>query len=224
MNKMNSLKGDDVGFIEDFFDSDTMEWCLWYFNQFEDTRFNGMKYVQTTHWDQPFNHWFGDYCQQRVKDFFPEAKIHSIYIGNDVKPGGIHTDGWLYEGEKHLAYKTILIPLKFNVPSSTIVYNEKDDKARTLNEITGLGSHGIENMEQGTLSDDSQIFPKHIHQTHLKHLEYKGLHGLSVHSILDWKPGRALTWNRQRWHGPAYFEGHGIERYHVNMMTHRNAG
>jgi len=221
MGTIERTKNDDVGYIENFFDQNMIDWCLWYFSQFDNQRFNGRKYIQETHWNLPFNQWFGDYCKKQVKKVYPEALIHSIYIGNDVKTGGIHTDGWLYEGEKELFYKTILIPLKFNVPSSTIIFNERESKGRTLNQITGLGNDGIETMEQFQELDKHKIFPKEIHDKYLKHLDYSGLHGLSVHGIMEWHPGRALTWDRERWHGPVCFEGNNIERYHVTIMTHK---
>jgi len=216
------VSDDEVMMIDDFFDQEAIEWCVWYFHQFDNQRFNNIKFIQETHWNLPFNKWFGNYVQSRIAEFMPEAKVHSIYIGNDVKPGGIHTDGWLYPGEIDLAYKTILIPLKFNVPASTIIFNERNQKAMTLNQVTGLGYQGIDNMCQAEVVNASQLFSKDIHQKYLKHLDINGLSGLTVLSVLDWVPGCAMSWFRDRWHGPVFFEGAQIDRYHVTIMTHIN--
>jgi len=208
--------------IDDFFNEEIIDWCVWYFHQFDEKRFNNIKYIQETHWSLPFNRRFGQYIKERVERFMPEARIHSIYIGNDVRPGGIHTDGWLYEGEKDLSYKTILVPLRFNIPSSTVIFNEKFSQGVTLNNVTGLGTNGINTMQQISVLDSSQPFDSSMHQQYLRHLDITGLSGLTVHSVQPWKPGRAMSWFRDRWHGPAYFEGNNIERYHLTMMTHRN--
>lgn len=222
MPVITNPKNDDVMLMDDFFDQEAIDWCLWYFDQLEERRYNNIKYIQETHWNLPFNRWFGNYVRSRAREFIPNAKVHSIYIGLDVKPGGIHTDGWLYEGERELSYKTILVPLKFNVHSSTAVFNERSAQAQTLNSVTGLGGDGIDNMKQVSVIDASKPFDRDIHEKYFRHLDIQGMSGLSVHSILDWVPGRAMSWDRERWHGPCYFEGTNIDRYHVTIMTHRD--
>lgn len=206
--------------IDGFFDQEAIEWCLWYFDQFDNHRFNNIKYIQETHWSLPFNRWFGNYIKSRVHKFIPKATVHSVYIGNDVKPGGVHTDGWLYEGEIDLSYKTILIPLKFNVSAATAVFNEKSSKAHTLNQVTGLGNDGIDVMNQVPVLDSTKPFCSRDHKKYFNHLDINGLSGLTLHSVIDWVPGRAMSWFRERWHGPVFFQGNNIERYHVTIMTH----
>ena len=217
LNRQN----DDVVFFENFFDNDAVDWCVWYFNQFSEHRFNGIKYIQDTHWNLPFNKWFRDYLIGKIETFLPEAKLHSAYIGNDVFPGGIHTDGWIYEGEKELSYKTILVPLHFNVPSYTVIFNQMEAQGLTLNAVTGLDSLGIDNAEYSTVIDSTLPFSETYHKKWLSHLDISGLAGLTVHSILEWIPGRAMSWNRSRWHGPATFPTGKVERYHLTIMTHR---
>ena len=211
---------DAVFTIDNFFDNEMIEWCVWYFHQFDHKRFNAIKYIQDSHWNLPFNRWFGSYLRERVKDIMPECIIHSAYIGNDTRPGGIHTDGWLYEAERDVSYRSILVPLRFNVPSSTVIFNETADQALTLNAVTGLGSDGIDTMTQTQVLDPTQSFDPVVHDKYLKHLDISGLAGLTLHSVHKWTPGQAISWHRSRWHGPAYFDGNTVERYHVVIMTH----
>jgi hypothetical protein len=213
-------KNDDVTLIDNFFNQEAIEWCCWYYNQFTNHRFNKIKHIQETYWNLPFNRWFGNYLKSRIKKFIPEAILHSAYIGNDVKPGGVHTDGWLYEGEMNRSYKTILIPLKFNVKSSTVIFNESSAKGMTLNKVTGLGTDGIDSMQQCAVIDVEKPFCAYDHQQWLSHLDISGLSGLTIHSVLEWIPGRAMSWNRSRWHGPAAFPEGNVERYHLTIMTH----
>jgi hypothetical protein len=220
---MTCPKNDDVVIIDNFFDDEIIDWCLWYFHQFNDRRFNNLKYIQETHWNLPFNKRFGNYVRHQVEQTMPEAKVHSIYIGNDMHPGGVHTDGWLNAAEQDKSYKTILVPLRFNVLSATAIFNERAKQALTLNQVLGLGSDGIDTMTQTGVIDTLKPFDVKTHATYLKHLDINGLSGLTLHSIQHWKPGRAISWLRERWHGPVYFEGTNVERFHVTIMTHTNA-
>jgi hypothetical protein len=216
---MHPAHNDDITLINDFFDQEIIDWCIWYYNQFPEHRFNNIKFIQETHWDRPFNRWFGNLLQTKISQFFPLARLHSAYIGNDVRCGGVHTDGWIYEGEIDLAYKTILVPLKFNVPSATVIFNESNPRGMTLNAVTGLGTDGIDAMQQSPVVDPNTPFCLEDHRRWLSHLNIQGLAGLTVCRVLDWVPGRAMSWSRARWHGPARFQENSVERYHLTIMT-----
>lgn len=194
--------------INNFFSKQDCNWFLWYNSVLPKTRDNGLRLTTMTHFAQPFFARKLADLQSRLPD---NEEITTLNINFDYGAGGIHSDGYAEHDKNDDIANTYLVPIVVNPVDRyyTIEFDQTSMQAVTFNNETGLGNKGITTYKQVTrdeygLNDDP--FDINVYETHLKHLNYAALSGLTVAHVHEWSLGSAMQWPRQNFHVSANFK------------------
>lgn len=195
-----------IGYIEDFFTQDEVEWFNWYWDILPNKIDTGQRYRSMAYYNQPFFDRIYNLLQSKI---LPNEEITTVNLNIDYLPGGIHSDGYIsYDQEDDMGH-TYLIPIKIDGDFATIVFDKTSDEAVTLNAELGLGNSGIVTYRQVgreffELNDTP--FDRTVYNKYLTHLDLNTLSGLKVEQVQQWKTGRAMVWPRKNLHCSANFQ------------------
>lgn len=180
-------------------------------------------------------------------DYFPYKEEHTEwwialdnilneYIGEHLtfatnffdvtQPHIIHNDDSV--AKKPRLHKTVVVPLKISKPTKFAVFDQcyldgpikirhgsKNDESKPKYYNENLTDNSL--LEFYTNSD----FDKQVWADNFTHQPYIRYHGLSIESIVTWKPGDIIVFDTARLHCAADFKTQGIERkLGYSVFTH----
>ena len=194
-----------IGYIEDFFTDDEIEWFNWYWELLPNKLDTGQRLRSMAYFDQPF---FRRMLEKLQSKILPNEEITTVNLNTDYYPGGVHSDGYIDFDKKDKLGHTYLVPIKIDNEFATIIFDKTSDRAVTLNAELGLGNSGIISYQQVNrdyFNFADTEFDESIYNQYLTHLDKCVLRGLTVEQIQTWKAGRAMVWPRQHLHCSANF-------------------
>ena len=81
-----------IGYIENFFTADEVEWLKWYWSVLPNKLDTGQRLRSMAYYDQPF---FNKMLQRLNDKILPNEEITTVNLYSDYSPGGIHSDGYI---------------------------------------------------------------------------------------------------------------------------------
>lgn len=120
-------------------------------------------------------------------------------------------------------HKTIVIPLEIIKPSNFAVFDQcyldGPVKLRHGGQFGGKTHDKPVVYYNNDLLDNSELefytgqdFDPDVHAKYFTHMPYRRFHGLSVESIMPWKPGDMIIFDTARIHCAADFTAQGIDK------------
>lgn len=200
------LGGNMIGYIENFFTEDEIDWFNWYWSVLPNKIDTGQRYRSMAYFDQPFFERIHQALQSKI---LPNEEITTVNLNADYLPGGIHSDGYIQFDQDDTLGHTYLIPINIDGDFSTVIFDKTSDEAVTLNAELGLGNSGIVTYKQvgrDFFELPDTPFDNQIYKQYLTHLDFDTLAGLKVEQVQEWKPGRAMVWPRKNLHCSANFK------------------
>lgn len=194
-----------IGYIDNFFTNDEIDWFNWYWDILPNKLDTGQRHRSMAYFDQPF---FSQVLQLLQSKVLPNEVITTVNLNSDYYPGGIHSDGYIEYDQNDIMGHSYLIPIQVDREYATIIFDKTSDKAVTLNSELGLGNSGIvtySQVEREFFNLDDMPFDNEVYEKYLTHLNMKALSGLKIEQIQQWKLGRAMVWPRRNLHCSANF-------------------
>lgn len=157
--------------------------------------------------------WF-EPVQELVDDLLGPSLVWGSNIFRVEKPHIVHNDD--YHEKVYDIYKTLVIPLEISKPTNFVVF----DQAYLEGPVKCFRGYKKvpESYYNKSLTDYSDIinytdkpFDLHTWNTYLSHVPYEALHGLTVETIVEWKPGDIIEFDMGKLHSAANFVKQGID-------------
>lgn len=196
-----------IGYIENFFTADEVEWLKWYWSVLPNKLDTGQRLRSMAYYDQPF---FNKMLQRLNDKILPNEEITTVNLYSDYSPGGVHSDGYIDFDKKDIMGHTYLIPFNIDGNFATVIFDKTSEEAVTLNAELGMGNSGIvtyKQVDRDFFELNNTPFDKELYNQYLTHLDYNTIAGLKVEQVQHWKLGRAAVWPRKNLHCSANFDG-----------------
>ena len=154
----------------------------------------------------------------RILDY--DYVIESADFRTQTYQGRPHVDSG--ETEEELNGHAILIPLKYSEDNYTVFFNNRwngpkakfsknftQEKEENLSEVSKRNKKIFGNQPINDYKDIINIsmedFDKDEHQKWLSHIKIEDLKGFTLESVLPWKLGSAIVWDRNQIHTGTHF-------------------